>query len=422
MKKRLAAALATTMLATTALGGMNVSAEEQQEIIIWTFVQTHGDYFEWVTSEYEKLHPEVNFTVEVMEFNALNDRMVVVNSSGGEEAPDFVDVEQGQFSRYMTDETMMFQPLNELMERDGILDKVVEARLNLYAWNDNYYGLEHALCPLTMAYREDIFEEYGLEVPETWAEYKEAAAVLAENDIYINTIKDMTLEIPNDLLTLLIASGEDYVGDDGQLNITDTFKSVMEDFRDMQNNGEFFTYETDEEKWAMTAEDRVATYFTADWAAGWLRDNVPEQSGKWRMAPLPKYTENAAPVSVSGGTGLCMCKYSDVDQETLWDFMKFAMVDKDNCIKKYEMVSLYPPVYEAMEGCNTPVEYYGDQNLGELWQSLAPEIPVQHQADWITPFREAFVINVYDYMEGNIDTDEFCDLLTQAVDDFNASK
>lgn len=52
MKKRLAAALATTMLATTALGGMNVSAEEQQEIIIWTFVQTHGDYFEWVTSEY----------------------------------------------------------------------------------------------------------------------------------------------------------------------------------------------------------------------------------------------------------------------------------------------------------------------------------------------------------------------------------
>lgn len=151
MKKRLAAAMATTMLATTALGGMTVSAQEQQEIVIWTFVQTHADYFEWVTSEYEKEHPEVTFTIEVMENVALHDRMMVVNSSGGEESPDLVDIEQNAFSRYMTEETMMLQPLNELMERDGILDKIVEARLQLYSWNDNYYGLEHALCPVTMA-------------------------------------------------------------------------------------------------------------------------------------------------------------------------------------------------------------------------------------------------------------------------------
>lgn len=83
---------------------------------------------------------------------------------------------------------------------------------------------------------------------------------------------------------------------------------------------------------------------------------------------------------------------------------------------------MYPPVYEAMEECNTPVEYYGDQNLGELWQSLAEEIPAQRQADWKTTFMETFSMNAYDYMEGNIDTDEFCALITEAVDDFNASK
>lgn len=422
MRKRLAAAMATAMLATTAFGGMPVSAAEPQEIVIWTFVQTHADYFEWVTSEYEKEHPEVTFTIEVMENVALQDRMIVVNSSGGEESPDLVDIEQNAFSRYMTEETMMFQPLNELMERDGILDKIVEARLQLYSWNDNYYGLEHALCPVTMAYRQDLFEEYGIEVPTTWEEYKSAAAAFAEHGIYMGGVRDMSIEMPNELRCLLIASGEDYIGADGEVNISDAFKAVTEDYRDLQNDGMFYTYETDEEMWAMMAEDKIATYFAADWAAGWLRDNVPEQSGKWRMAAYPKYTEDSSAVGVSGGTGLCMCKYSDVDQETLWDFMKFAMVNKDNCVKRYQMVSLYPPVYEAMEECNTPIEYYGDQNLGELWQSLSEEIPAQRQADWKTTFMETFSMYAYDYMEGNIDTDEFCALITEAVDDFNASK
>ncbi len=422
MRKKLAAAMAAAMMATTALGGMTVSAGEQQEIVIWTFVQTHADYFEWVTSEYEKLHPEVTFTIEVMENVALQDRMIVVNSSGGEESPDLVDIEQNAFSRYMTEETMMFQPLNELMERDGILDKIVEARLQLYSWNDNYYGLEHALCPVTMAYRQDLFEEYGIEVPTTWEEYKAAAAAFAEHDIYMGGVRDMSIEMPNELRALLIASGEDYIGEDGTVNITDDFKSVTEDYRDLQNDGMFYTYETDEEMWAMMAENKIATYFAADWAAGWLRDNVPEQSGKWKMAPYPKYKEDSSAVGVSGGTGLCMSKYSNADQETLWDFMKFAMVDKDNCVKRYELVSLYPPVYEAMEECNTPIEYYGGQNLGELWQSLAEEIPAQRQADWKTTFMETFSMNAFDYMEGNIDTDEFCVLITEAVDDFNASK
>lgn len=210
MRKKLAAAMTATMLATMAFSGMTVSAEEQQEIIIWTFVQTHADYFEWVTSEYEKEHPEVTFTIEVMDNTALNDRMMVVNSSGGEESPDLVDIEQNQFSRYMTEETMMFQPLNELMEKDGITEKVVEPRLRLYSWQDNYYGLEHALCPVTMAYREDLFKEYGLEIPTTWEEYKAAGAVLAENDIYIGSVIDMSVGLPNDLCSLLIASGEDY--------------------------------------------------------------------------------------------------------------------------------------------------------------------------------------------------------------------
>lgn len=418
MKKKMNALLASAILATSVLGSTAaVQASETEEVVIWCFVETHAQYFEWVTEEYTKEHPEVTFRIEVMDNDSLIQRLTVVNAAGGEGSPDLIDVEQGTFPRFMSEESMIFEPLTEYIERDGLTENLVESRLSLYTYNGDYYGLEHALCPVTMAYRADLFEEYGLEVPTTWEEYKEAAAVFAENGIYITADNISTAGMAEFTDILSKAAGADFVGADGQLNITDVFKDLVMDNIEMQANGQIYGFETDDERWSMTAQDKVATFFLADWAAGWLRDNVPEQSGKWQLAALPKVTEDSAAVGVADGTGLCMSMYTKQDKEMLWDFMKFAQADDENAVVKYEMVNLYPPVYGAMEACNTPVEYYDNQNLGELWQSLADEIPVQNQADWRSTFTDTFKANAYDLAEGNITIDEMADILTEAVEE-----
>lgn len=446
--KKMAMFLGTAMLMTTILTGCGGTSEEtdnggkenqadtgtggdtetvtdtnSDDIVIWAFAEPHAEYFRWVTEEYKKEHPDVNFTIEIMTTDALSERLAVINASGGEGAPDLVDQEQGFFSRFMSEEQMCYYPLDEFMERDDVTDKMVKNRLDLYAYDGHYYGLEHALCPVTMAYRKDLFEEYNIEIPTTWGEYKAAAEEFAKHDIYISATKDMSMGGELDEIVLLLrAAGLDYVDENGKLNITDEFKNIVMDYVQMQQNGMMYAWETQDEAWPVVAEDKVATYFTADWAAGWLRDNVPEQSGKWQMAPLPKLTDTASVVSVRGGTGLCMTKYTDKDKEELWDFMKFAQLDKDNCVKKYEMIALYPPVYDAMPECNSPVEYYDNQNLGELYESLADEIPVQYQADWRNAFTESFNSNAYDLVEGNISIDELTDILTEAVNEYNESK
>lgn len=433
--------LSTVMLATAVLSGCgsNESADTEdvqagadegeqaavnsEDIVIWAFTEPHAEYFRWVTEEYKKEHPDVSFTIEVMDTNALYDRLAVVNASGGEGAPDLVDQEQGFFSRFMSEEQMCYYPLDEFIEKDNVTDKMVKNRLDLYAYDGHYYGLEHALCPVTMAYRTDLFEEYNIEVPTTWEEYKAAAEEFAKHDIYMAATKDMSMGGELDEIVLLLrGAGMDYVDENGELQITDEFKQIVMDYVDMQKNGMMYAWETQDEAWPVFAEDKVATYFAADWAAGWLRDNVPEQSGKWQMAALPKLTDSAAPVSVRGGTGLCMTKYTEKDKEVLWDFMKFSQLNKDNSVKKYEMIALYPPVYEAMPECNSPVEYYADQNLGELYESLADEIPVQYQADWRNTFMETFNSNAYDLVEGNMNMDEMCEILTETVNEYNESK
>lgn len=155
--------------------------------------RTTAEYFRWVTEEYKKEHPDVNFTIEIMTTDALSERLAVINASGGEGAPDLVDQEQGFFSRFMSEEQMCYYPLDEFMERDDVTDKMVKNRLDLYAYDGHYYGLEHALCPVTMAYRKDLFEEYNIEIPTTWEEYKAAAEEFAKHDIYISATKDMSM-------------------------------------------------------------------------------------------------------------------------------------------------------------------------------------------------------------------------------------
>ncbi len=393
---------------------------DESKVNIWAFADPHGNYFEWVTGEYTKQHPEVEFDIQMMTATAMNDRLAVIISAGGEGTPDLIDLEQGQFPKYMNEDKMFLEPLTERMEADGIFDKMVESRLSLYAYNGTYYGLEHALCPVTMAYRPDLFEKAGAEVPTTWDEYMSAAEKLKEKGIYIAAAGDLSAGEFDDVY--LKASGSQIVKDDGSPFIVgnEALKNMLDDMLYLQQNDLVLTIEVDADRWNAMAEDKIATYNTPDWAAGWLRDNVPEQSGKWRQTYLPKYDENSARTSASGGTGLCMSSYTNKDKDMLWDFMKFAMVNTDNVVKKYEMINLYPPVYEAMPLCNGPVEYYGDQVLGELYTELAKEMPTQNQAPWRSRYGEAFTNYAYDWTQGNMTTDELLENIQAEVEDYIA--
>jgi ABC-type glycerol-3-phosphate transport system substrate-binding protein len=174
----------------------------------------------------------------------------------------------------------------------------------------------------------------------------------------------------------------------------------------MQIDGMTYPYETDEEMWLGFWQNKVATYIVADWAAGWLRDNVPEQSGLWAMAPMPKVDANSSRTSCVGGTGLTMLKYTKKDREALWDIMKFFQVNADNAVQKFKMINLFPPVYDAMSRCGGPVEYYGGQDLGALYQELSKEMPVQNQARWRSLLGDTLNANAYDYYQGNINLDQ----------------
>jgi ABC-type glycerol-3-phosphate transport system substrate-binding protein len=390
------------------------STAPSSEVVLWAFAEPHARYFEWVGAEYKKTHPDFNLRVELM--NGLDDRLSVVIMAGGEGSPDLVDVNEASFPRYMSAEKMCYEPLTTWLQRDGINDKVVANRQNLYFYDGNYYGIEHALTPVTMAYRKDLFDRYNIKVPTTWAEYKDAAAKFKPYGIYIASVNDMRTGLPEEELDAFVRSANaDYINSRGELSITPTFRQLVTDYKTMQQQGLTFSWETDEEHWSAIRQDLIATYITPDWAAGWLKDNIPEQAGKWAMAPLPKFDANSLGTSCRGGTGLAIMKYTKKDKESLWDFVKFAQVDTNNAVQKYKMINLFPVVYDAMPLCSNPDPYYGGQDLGALYEQLSREMPVQNQAPWRGLWNDAMAANGYDYYEGNITLDQYFNLGAEAI-------
>lgn len=392
--------------------------EEEVNIILWAFAQTHAYFFEWAFEEFTAKHPGVTFTMEVMD--ALPDRLSVVIMAGGEGSPDLVDVEQGMFPRFMQPDMLHFVPLNEFLERDNLIDDLVEARLSLYEVDGVYFGIEHALCPVVMLYRPDLFETYGIALPDTWDEYLAAAAQFREHGIYITTGGDMHNSVPSLMFVMQRAAGMDFVGPNATINVVPEVVGLIEDIKAMQQEGTMFAFTEGADRWNMIREDRVATEFVADWGLGWLRDNVPEQEGLWRARPLPEFSPGASRVSVWGGTGLTMMEFSPIDRELLWEFIRFAMIDTESNRVSFDMINLYPPVYSAMPYVNFPVDYYGGQNIGELFQELAPEIPRQNQAFWRPVWDETINFHLFDLMEGNITVQEMIDFAVEETERFIA--
>lgn len=96
MKKHIALVLLlVAAMLLGSIGSVGLAETQSTNVVIWAFADPHARYFEYIAEKYTELHPDVTFTVELMDLTALNDRLAIVIGGGGEGSPDLVDIEQG---------------------------------------------------------------------------------------------------------------------------------------------------------------------------------------------------------------------------------------------------------------------------------------------------------------------------------------
>jgi arabinosaccharide transport system substrate-binding protein len=361
-------------------------------LTLWTFVDTHARWFEAMGEAYRaQVNP--NFELEVVQtaYEDHHSKLLVSMQAGGVGAPDLADIEQGRFGTFMRLPNAM-EDLTDRLESGGYLDDLVAARQSLYTVDGRMYGIEHALCPVVLYYRSDLFPNVTPDEPlATWDDFIAATKELTEADANVRGIGlnwalyDMVLR----------QRGHDLF--DGEGNVTADSPEAIETLEWMLTlrdehgiaaeppAGAQATGTAADQSWyAAVREGQFVAVPGADWYAGFLKDNVPELAGQWSAQYLPAFEAGGARTSVNGGTGLTIVSTGE-NKDVAWDFARYGMLTAEGNVQRFLEIKLWPPLQSSWEDERLYAgdEYFGDQELGRLFTEVGAEAPEQYQS----PFR-----------------------------------
>ena len=353
-------------------------SQQPVKLQLWTFPVTHFNYFQEVAPVWHqksRIEVEATHITSTPGGQSWADKYQVAISGGT--PPDLADIEQGTFGRFLRGDVPLVE-VGEALRKEGHWDKLVASRQALYTWKGKTYGVEHALTPVVLYYRRDLFDRAGLkaETLKTWDDYVEAGKKMVGDELQFHMYGfDAALR----------QRGADYFDEKGEVVADGPLGLETLDFlaqlaqrhrvinRPLPEGMDF---------WTAVQANRYATYVNADWGAGFIKQNAPQTGGLWGAVALPVWARDARPrrTSCAGGTGNCVLKSSRYQQEA-WETLKFFMLDPGNAARRYEMINLFPPVKDAFKDPRLHVreDFFGGQDLGQLFQDLAPDVPPQHQ-------------------------------------------
>lgn len=375
-----------------------------QTVELWTFANTHARWYQEMAERYrEEVNPDFQLNVSEVAFDALHERLLVSLQSGGIGAPDISDIEQGAFGSFLRgggDPGLV--DLRPRLEEGGYLEELVAAREALYTSGEAIYGIEHALTPVVLYYRSDLFEAAGVDPNEleTWEDFVAASAEMLQDG-------QAALRVTPDLhQMLLLQRGGDYFDDKGNVTIDSPLSIETMEWLLAQIDAGVFAQAPatgrEPADWAAYAAGDTVSQVHADWFAGSFKDSVPELSGKWKAAPLPAWEPGGARTSVLGGTGATIVATSPNIEEA-WRFLEFAMLSVDGNVRRYELTNLFPPFKPAWddERLYSPDPYFSGQTLGRLFAEVGAEAPAQHQSAYRSQLNDLRTAAFQDILDRN---------------------
>jgi multiple sugar transport system substrate-binding protein len=168
------------------------------------------------------------------------------------------------------------------------------------------YGVPQDAGPQALTYNKARFDELGIAVPTTWAEFADAAAAVraADPDAYITTFAPAEF---GGFAGLAQQAGAEWwtvdgdawtVGfdDEASVAVADYWQDLID--RDLVKAEPLLTPEWN----AQLNEGNILSWPAGLWAAGVINGVAADMAGQWAMAPLPQWTEGDSAVAFQGGS------------------------------------------------------------------------------------------------------------------------
>ena len=325
-----------------------------------------------------KVWNEENPDIQVVSKNISNDSVgQISNALKANAAPELAQIGYDQ---------LPFFRLQDAYVDASACEDAVKAAGDFVAWTwsqtsfdgEGIYAIPQDTGPLAMYYRTDIFADNGLEVPKTWDEYRKDAEALKDKGIDIMFFDPKNAEMFYGYMTQAHANMYSYSDDEWHVHIqNDNAKKVTDYWQGMIDDGLVRTdlANNSTPMWSAYADDSMATFVTAAWGYSLVRDNLPEQAGKWAVAPLPTWSEDDKASGNWGGSTVAFMK----GNEHLYESVKFNLWlnnSPEALAMTNELGGLYPASNNglALPQLEEGVEYYGGQKIFDVFAESSANI------------------------------------------------
>lgn len=253
-----------------------------------------------VVDAYNASQDDVHVTFNEVATSADNYPQLT-NQIKAKTAPDVITVEYPRVSEMATQGV-----LKDITKEAGeLVEKEFSPSINsLVNFGGSTWGVPLDAGVLQMYYRADLFEKYGIAVPKTWAEYAAAAKKVAAADpavrLAASPAGDATM-----YAALAWQNGAKWGALDGDAWKVDIDSAASVDALKVQQeliDAKLLWTEDAPVLQQKQADGQLLSVISGSWYGAGLTSTFADQSGKWRVAPLPSPTDKPAAAMYGGST------------------------------------------------------------------------------------------------------------------------
>jgi multiple sugar transport system substrate-binding protein len=364
-----AGALAVAGLTACAAGeGSDPASAGGAEVEFWGWVPGLED----LVAQWNEENPDIQVSFHRMTGDDGQKVEAAVDAGAG---PDLVQLSTHSLPDYVITERVV--DITEYVADDE--ENYTPASWASVSFDGRVFGVPQGIGPAGMMYRTDIFEQYGLEVPETWDEYLAAARALKAANPAVSIANLSPSEIGQWAQEIQQAESSWYgiEGDAWKIGVNDEgSRLVAERWQILLDEGLVTTEQMwTPEYWALVNNGSIATISYAAWFPSILAENAADLAGKWAVAPMPKNagSDNSGD---SGGAAVVVLANADAP-EAAAEFASWLNGSDDTQEALITVGGLFP---STLNGLSSPAlreesEFYGGQVINDVFIESAEHTP-----------------------------------------------
>lgn len=410
--------LRTSMIATLAMALLATAAAQSLDIWDQWYRGAENEVIEQLNNSFQEQHEGVTIQRTTRPLDDLKVTLMLSVESG--EGPDVANVNQGAPDMGEMVRSDLLVPIDEYAEQYGWLDEFSEGLLTRNRWSDEgqfgegeLYGVAPQAEIVGVFYNRALFEEAGIDVPETFEEFEANLEALHEAGITPIVYGGLDgwpgIHLYGAIQHLYVdraALDEVVYGQGGSWDTAENREAaeVLVDWVEqgyILNGFEGIGYD---DTVALFAQGQGAMMITGSWIAGEVDDN--EDIGFFAMPPH-EASADEVPLLV-GGTGIPLSITVNAEDQDLAAEYIDHMVSEEAAQLWAE--AGFIPVMDVPEGAIDTDSLQGE--VLAVWERVNEADAIGHYLDWATPtMYDTITAAIQELMVQRVTPEEFLDQL-----------